>query len=133
MRAPQPSRMDKWEATKEEVVVHQLTFRRQGACPIVSEGAEPSSPGRKDALAGRLSVVSRSGAGPRGDRGWTRTVPTRSGWRVQAAEEDDLLRGIRGALIENRCLERGPPRPGFAFSRMPNRPTALVCSTIGAA
>ena len=30
--APQPSRMDKWEAAKEEVVVHQLTFRRQGAC-----------------------------------------------------------------------------------------------------
>ena len=37
--APQPSSMDKWEAVKEEVVVHQLASRRQGAC--TSHGQRP--------------------------------------------------------------------------------------------
>ena len=30
VRAPQPPRTDKWEAAKEEVVVHHLTRCRQG-------------------------------------------------------------------------------------------------------
>jgi hypothetical protein len=66
--------------------------------------------------AGRVGCPSRRAGG----------LPTRPGSRVQAAGEDDLLRGIRGALSKNRCSPRGPQCP--RFPSRPDRPVAVVCS-----
>jgi hypothetical protein len=96
--------MDKWEAIKEEAVVHQLTLFRQGARVT----AVPDGFGALVVRVARKLVRSPcSGAAEspyirqRDERGWTRFVPTRPGSRVATAEENDLIRDFRGAFIEN--------------------------------